>query len=117
MNKSLNAQSNIINSAIEGAQFIIHADDWSKEATREAIHAGEGGTFIYTYQTNKANDKIKINGKIYKVVDSWEFAIKVQKTQIQARDAAAGLMKFLLTFSELDYWEQQIIKTVKTLNH
>ena len=38
--------------------------------------------------------------RTYRVVRDWEFAIKIQKTQIRAIDGASGLFDFLTIFDE-----------------
>lgn len=72
----------------------------------------------YRYAVSEDNSRIRINGKVYSVKDNFEFTIKIQRTQIQARDGAAGLMKFLTTFQSAvaDGWEQKIIQNCRALN-
>lgn len=72
----------------------------------------------YNYATNADNDRIRINGRVYKVVANYEFSIKIQKTQIQANGGASGLMKFLTTFQNhvSDCWEQKIFNNCRAVS-
>lgn len=77
------------------------------------VKEGEN-TFVHSYEYNNGNDKIKIDGKIYAVRDSLEFAIKIQKTQLQAVGGARGLIRFLCSQSPCsDSWESKITNNCK----
>ena len=69
----------------------------------------------FHYTTNKANDEININGRVYKVKDDPEFAIKVRKTFIGAQGGADGLARFLTqqTGRTSDIWENKIFRGAK----
>lgn len=58
---------------------------------------------------------LRINGKIYRVEDCSEFAIKVMHTKIKANGGAKGLVKFLCR-ETLDDWELKIIESCKPVN-
>lgn len=67
-------------------------------------------TKTYIYTTDENNSYIIINGAKYKVKENREFAIKIQRTQIQAKDGAKGLLKFLTEQSDcMDNWEIKIL--------
>lgn len=60
-------------------------------------------------------DSVEINGVKYRVEDSGEFAIKIQRTKIKAHNGAKGLIKLFLS-DTLDSWETKIIENCKPMN-
>lgn len=58
---------------------------------------------------------LRINGKVYRVEDCSEFAIKVMKTKVKANGGAKSLAKFLCR-ETLDDWELKIIENCKPIN-
>lgn len=82
-------------------------------------HVANGQTVTeYQYAASVDNAYISLNGRVYSVKDNFEWAIKIQRTQIQARSGAAGLIEFLTTHQSKvsDGWEQKIIDNCRALN-
>lgn len=68
----------------------------------------------YELKPSADNTLISINGKIYKVKDDSEFAIKIMKTMVKSQNGATGLIKFLI--KGFQNWIPRIIDNVKPLN-
>lgn len=71
----------------------------------------------YHYAVNDANDEININGRVYKVKNDDEFAVKVRKTFIGAQGGAKGLAEFFTNRSgrTSDIWERKIFQNTKPI--
>lgn len=80
----------------------------------EQISHIKTGEQITEYKFTATADSIEINGLKYRVEDSGEYAIKIQRTKIQASNGAKGLIKLFLS-DTLDSWERKIIENCKPL--
>lgn len=69
-------------------------------------------TTVYNYVAEE--NALIINGAKYKVVEDFEFTIKIQKSQIKAVGGASGLLDFL-TRETLDSWELKIIERCRPM--
>lgn len=116
----------------EGEFFIENADKWTDFSECKVIkgiynkipldngqikheHIGDITT-TYQFAVNYANDKIRIDNKVYAVSEDREFAIKIMKTKIRAIDGAKGLMRFLCRDSNNGLiWIDKIIENVKPM--
>lgn len=67
----------------------------------------------YELKASVDNTLIFINGKIYKVKDDSEFAIKIMKTMVKSQNGASGLINFLI--KGFQNWIPRIIDNTKPI--
>lgn len=68
----------------------------------------------YELKASADNTLISINGKIYKVKDDGEYAIKIMKTMVKSQNGAIGLINFL-TKHGFQNWIPRIIENTKSI--
>lgn len=121
----------------EGAKRINEADEWIMQQERtvtkgiykkteyqheiygKQIHTekiGEEST-TYSYAINKANDRLKLNGKVYNCRSEYGWAIRIMKTFISSTNGAVGVLDMLVNFQPacVDGYERKIIENTKPL--
>lgn len=78
------------------------------------IKSWPGNEIVKTYNFAADGNRLTINGRTYKVVQDWEFAIKILKTQIKAINGAEGLIKFFMR-EPSDSWEIKVIENCRPI--